>query len=415
MIVTGTDNSEFLRGTHEADVILGQGGNDLIFGNAGDDVIYDGPGIDRLFGGEGNDRFVLHDNNGFYNPGGFLAPDGILALDGGNGIDTLDGSEAIESIRFDPATFSSARIEIVIGSAFADLLDGSKTTVNLNLSGGDGNDTLLGGLGSDTLIGGAGDDFIEGGLGGDILTGHSVRAIALSPSGEIVAPDVSAATQSPSPEVIPTPATTVPVALLTESNISTSAVSEVTDTLMSPSLDADEPVGIVQLSETAPTSVVETLPLLTTSINAVSTSSEDSLVGDPELAIAPAVTDPLLAPTDTDSFSFPLLTHSLLTAFDHITDLEIGTDQILAPAAVAATAIVHAESIDALNEASIQQLLPNDLLVSLGAATFTFGDRTFVVLNDGQAGFQAKQDAVIEITGYTGELTDLAIATYQVS
>jgi hypothetical protein len=39
----------------------------------------------------------------------------------------------------------------------------------------------------------------------------------------------------------------------------------------------------------------------------------------------------------------------------------------------------------------------------------TGGDRTFLALNDSQLGFQAGKDLIVEITGYTGSLSNLAI------
>ena len=35
--------------------------------------------------------------------------------------------------------------------------------------------------------------------------------------------------------------------------------------------------------------------------------------------------------------------------------------------------------------------------------------RTFIALNDGNAGFQASNDNIVEITGYTGNLNNLGI------
>jgi hypothetical protein len=47
------------------------------------------------------------------------------------------------------------------------------------------------------------------------------------------------------------------------------------------------------------------------------------------------------------------------------------------------------------------------------AATFSLGvgptTRTFVAFNDGVAGFQAATDGVVEITGYSGDLTKLSV------
>jgi len=54
-------------------------------------------------------------------------------------------------------------------------------------------------------------------------------------------------------------------------------------------------------------------------------------------------------------------------------------------------------------------VLTDSAFVADGAATFGFGARTFLALNDGLAGFQEAADAVIEITGYSGSLADLAI------
>jgi hypothetical protein len=42
----------------------------------------------------------------------------------------------------------------------------------------------------------------------------------------------------------------------------------------------------------------------------------------------------------------------------------------------------------------------------LGARDF---NRTFLAINDSIAGFQQDKDAIIEITGFSGKLTDLAI------
>jgi hypothetical protein len=44
-----------------------------------------------------------------------------------------------------------------------------------------------------------------------------------------------------------------------------------------------------------------------------------------------------------------------------------------------------------------------------GAASFTFGTRTFLAINDGVAGFSAASDSILEITGYSGNLGQLKI------
>jgi hypothetical protein len=69
--------------------------------------------------------------------------------------------------------------------------------------------------------------------------------------------------------------------------------------------------------------------------------------------------------------------------------------------------------VNTLDVAGIGGLLTSKTFAKNGASTFTFGDggnlRTFLALNDGRAGFNASSDSVIEITGYAGSLSTLAI------
>jgi len=100
---------------------------------------------------------------------------------------------------------------------------------------------------------------------------------------------------------------------------------------------------------------------------------------------------------------------SLLSGFDLITDFAIGVDSIDGWAATAVTNVGLASS---LNAGDLGRLFGNNFLAN-GAAAFvlgsTGGDRTFLALNDSQLGFQAGKDLIVEITGYTGSLSNLAI------
>jgi serralysin len=57
----------------------------------------------------------------------------------------------------------------------------------------------------------------------------------------------------------------------------------------------------------------------------------------------------------------------------------------------------------------VAALLTTSNFVANGAATFTVGSSRFVALNNGIAGFQAASDAVIDITGFSGNINNLAI------
>jgi large repetitive protein len=120
--------------------------------------------------------------------------------------------------------------------------------------------------------------------------------------------------------------------------------------------------------------------------------------------------DVLTGGNGPDTFRYLTLGDSLLANFDRITDLQIGTDIIDGPTAVSAANVAELGTVTALTQAGIGAVLTNGSFGANRAATFSVGDRTFLALNDGTAGFQSASDGVIEITGYSGSLADLAIA-----
>ena len=120
--------------------------------------------------------------------------------------------------------------------------------------------------------------------------------------------------------------------------------------------------------------------------------------------------DRLTGGLGNDRFQFEL-SHSLLGSHDVITDLEIGKDVIDGPniREIGSSLIRKLGNVVSLTEAAIQRVLTPTTFGSNGASTFTFGNRTFVAMNNATAGFSAQTDSVIEITGYRGNLSDLKI------
>jgi Ca2+-binding RTX toxin-like protein len=152
------------------DTLDGGAGDDTLIGDGGDDRLLGGTGDDQLFGDSGDDTLI----------GGA----GVNVLNGGSGVDLIDysGNPGAVHVIFTAAnegfvfglgnTTVSDRfvaVERVLGSSFADLLEGSQSGDTLD--GGGGNDTLLGRDGNDSLEGGAGDDLLKGGIGADQLLG----------------------------------------------------------------------------------------------------------------------------------------------------------------------------------------------------------------------------------------------------
>lgn len=131
--------------------------------------------------------------------------------------------------------------------------------------------------------------------------------------------------------------------------------------------------------------------------------------------------DTLTGGDGIDSFRYTALaqsllqnpTNSLLQAYDQITDFQIGIDTIDGPAAVTAANLRELGNSNSLDLADVAAVLSTTDFLASRAASFTVGTdaatRTFVALNNSQNGFQANLDAIIEITGYSGNLVDLAI------
>ncbi|MGK7899246.1 MAG: calcium-binding protein, partial [Xenococcus sp. (in: cyanobacteria)] len=128
-----------------------------------------------------------------------------------------------------------------------------------------------------------------------------------------------------------------------------------------------------------------------------------------DILIGGADGDTLTGGLDADTFYYPYFSDSLLANFDHITDLEIGKDIIVGPNIVLASAVKQLGNVNLLTEKGIQAELTQNSFAASGAATFTVGNETFLALNDGIAGFQAANDSIIKITGFQGNLSDLAI------
>lgn len=216
--IEGTARRDVLVGTPGDDVISGGSGADRIHAGGGDDVVCGGRGADRLLGEEGNDRLIGGGGADrlFGGPGAFdeLSADrGRGLLDGGPGdFDRADFSRARAGVAVDLAKRRAVErrlggqrdrlrgIEVVLGTAFADVLLGDPGA-NV-LAGGGGSDLLDGrggvdlgltltaggvevdlrrgfanGEGQDRLeslegfVGGAGNDLIVGGPGAETLVG----------------------------------------------------------------------------------------------------------------------------------------------------------------------------------------------------------------------------------------------------
>ncbi len=151
--------------------------------------------------------------------------------------------------------------------------------------------------------------------------------------------------------------------------------------------------------------------------NAISAGSGkdyiDGYLGD-DTIIGGADGDILIGGLGNNIFKFPVLSDSLIADYDWISDLKIGFDQITAPTAVQAKEILKLGAVTSIKPFDISNTLNAGNYLPNKAAVFSYqnGDKlnTFLTINDSVAGFQPAKDAVIEITGYQGDLNSLSIA-----
>lgn len=181
--LTGTDETNTLRGAGGDDVLYGLGGNDVLTGGTGHNLIYGGDGDDQLNGWDSGTSVLTARNTaeGSNEMHGGAGNDRIF---GANGDDVLygdDGDDVVWGWGGQAELHGGSGDDSLVAGDEADLLEGGDG--NDILSGGWGNDVLIGGAGNDGLIGdggGAGtlgstatsqDDILDGGAGDDVMQG----------------------------------------------------------------------------------------------------------------------------------------------------------------------------------------------------------------------------------------------------
>lgn len=194
----GADAVEGLGGN---DYLFGEAGNDSLFGGAGSDWLVPGPGNDLVDGGAGNDFVVYGDA-----PRGLrIDLEQGLATDAEGKTDVLRGIEHVSASTFDDILIGDAAANIlrgqngrdtIIATAGADTMEGGGATdrvsyerapsgVAVSLATGTGTaglaaghvlreiEMVIGSAFSDTLEGGADRDFLSGRDGDDVFRASS--------------------------------------------------------------------------------------------------------------------------------------------------------------------------------------------------------------------------------------------------
>ena len=423
-----------LIGTEADDVLYGNKGNNAYLAGAGADLINGSSGNDSMSGGSGIDTL---DYSGL-NADITFSRGGVITKSGGNGVDTIAAFD-IEVIKgnanrintIDGSSGTTAAINVDLSSNSLEItglpgIGSAKLTVinfsNVNgsenndvilgdakantLNGGGGNDTISGGGGDDLLLGSSGSDVYRGGAGADSLSYEALAGgVTLVRGGTIIKADGSVDTIADfSVETI---VGTKGAVNTIDGSTGVTAALNVNLSTQNLTITGLPLIGTAALTVKNFTDVKgsENVDLITGDRGA------NRLIGNGGNDILTGLggKDLLTGGAGADTFVFGY-GDSLLSGFDQITDLAIGVDAIDGWAASAVKGVGRATS---LNANDLGKLLFGNNFLANGAAAFvlgsTGGDRTFLALNDSQLGFQAGKDLIMEITGYTGSLSNLAI------
>ena len=339
----GNDTNNSLTGTANNDYIDGKGGNDTLNGGIGDDTLIGGLGDDNLNGGAGIDTLIGGIGNDIYVVD--TTTDTITE-------NTNEGTDTIQSsVTFTIATLSNIENLTLTGTT---AINGTGNTGNNLITGNTANNILMGGLGDDNLNGGAGVDTLIGGLGNDIYV------------------------------------------VDTTTDIISENVEEGTDTIQS---------SITFTIATLPN--IENLTLTgTTAINGIGNDANNIIVGNSANNILNGGLgkDSLSGGAGIDRFNYRNLADSVFSSFDVITDFNANVSNDLFLVSTVRAGFVNVGAVNTLDAAGIGAKLTAAAFGSNFAAQFSFGQKTFVAINDATAGFNAGNDAIIEVTGLTGTL-----------
>ncbi|MCF8140762.1 MAG: calcium-binding protein [Cyanobium usitatum Tobar12.5m-G36] len=447
-IITGNAGNNTIDGGAGADNMAGNAGNDIYVVDDSGDVVKEasGSGTDTV---QSSISYVLTPNvenltltgtgniNGTGNALNNLLTGNSAAniLSGGAGDDTYLVENAGDIV----LEAASEGTDTVLSSVSYSLATNVESLVltgadNINGTGNDLANTITGNAGNNTIDGGAGADNMAGGAGDDSYLVDNTSDLVLEAASEGMDTLQSSITYTLAKNVenlVLIGTGNINGIGNTLNNILTGnsgsnilrggagydAYEIGTGDTVIENPDAGTDTVQSSASYTLFTTNVEDLILTGTStINATGNALDNNLTGNSaaNIIIGGAGADVLAGLGGADTFRYTALSHSRLAGFDRIIDLEIGKDIVDAPRAVSAVNTKELGAVATLDQAGISAVLTTAFFGANQAGTFTFGSgtdtRTFLVLNDATDGFSSTSDCLIEITGYTGELTELVIS-----
>jgi len=457
--LVGNSGNDQLQGGSGSDLLDGGWGMDSVFGGSGNDLLDGGYDNDLLDGGEDGDTYLVRgagpswiagvpytfEGYDSYADSGLSGTDRILALGNGpvdigllsfgpaSGIEVIENTTTIDngSGSTNPALvrllgnwqanlLDFSAVSFVGGPFRCELGDGNDSFIGAatpdDVWGGSGNDRLSTGAGNDRLNGGGGKDTLDGGAGSDTYEvsgtlasafgGYDTYADSGSGAGEVdcivAAPGsgavdigLTAFSTSNGIEVIDASTTAGAVRLLGDANANSFNFTGIS--LIGSNLCIDLGAGNdIVIGSAAADRILGGAG----NDNVTGAGGDDALQGGAGLDI-------LTGGGGADSFAYTTLTDGVLggtgTAplFERVTDFVIGQDNFDVSTVPPAGSFKNLGAVSYLTTSAITSLLSTSNFQANGAATFTYGSRTFIAFNNSSAGFSASTDAIIEMTGYS--------------
>jgi Ca2+-binding RTX toxin-like protein len=421
--LTNTGAAVTLTGSAFHDTLTGGAGNDTLNGGGGNDIFNVNSGSDTITDFGGSDVLVV--SNGATANATVTSAFTATASTSNAGTATL--TSAGYGVTLSSATGSNGYTvtntgvaTTLTGSAYADSLTGGNGNDTLNggvgndtLSGGNGNDSLNGDNGDDSLNGGDGNDSLNGGAGMDSLVGGAGNdTYVVDTTTDTITESADAGTDTIEASVTFTLADIANVENLTlTGTVAINGTGNTLNNLVIGNFGNNTLTGGAGNDTLNGGAGADTLNGGDGTDTLTGGGGNDLLVGD-------AGTDTLTGSAGQDTFRFgagvALISGTTSPSFERITDLVIGTDTLDGPNAVAAANVQQLGTIGtSLTSDSISALLTTSYFLANGASTFTFGSggglRTFIALNDATAGYESGTDNIIEITGYTGNFSNLNV------
>jgi serralysin len=342
-------------------------GNDSIVGNIANNTIYGGGGNDTVDGGDGNDIIYFGDGNDSLNSTSL----GDDIFFGGNGDDYIYGYIGNESYYGE---------------------EGNDT-----LLGDSGNDLLDGGVDDDSINGGSGADIIQGGLGADFLDGGAdTDYLSYANSSAAVIVNLSANTASGGD------ATGDIIVVNTFENLTGSSYD---DNLLGNGGNNIINAGLGNDTVNGGNGN-DRINGQTGNDSLLGSAGNDTLTGSSgnDILNGGIGKDFLAGGTSADRFVFSNLSHSLLAAYDVITDYTTGERIYAANSVIPIILEASSGNAASLAGAAISTVLTTGVFTSNSAKAFTvtgYGGSTFLAFNDGIDGFNAANDSIVQLQNYT--------------